>query len=243
MRRGLAEDLPAARALIDDRLVLVRGLPTPKHASMVDSNTPIEPVDTDRQWVSRGAFKLLAALEAFEVDVAGSRALDVGASTGGFTEVLLDAGAEHVVALDVGRAQLHESLVARSDVTSLEKTNYRSIDPAELGTFATIVGDVSFISLCALGENLYGSGTDDANYLLLVKPQFEAERSEVGRKGIVVNPDARVAAVEKVISCLRQAGLGLRGIVKSPLKGSGGNVEYLVWLRKNSESLDLEVPT
>jgi 23S rRNA (cytidine1920-2'-O)/16S rRNA (cytidine1409-2'-O)-methyltransferase len=210
---------------------------------MVDSNTPIEPVDTERQWVSRGAFKLLAALGAFDIDVAGSRALDVGASTGGFTEVLLDAGAEHVVALDVGRAQLHESLNARTDVTSLEKTNFRLIDPAELGAFSIVVGDVSFISLCALAENLHLSGTDDADYVLLVKPQFEVERNEIGRKGVVVDTGARVAAVQKVIGCLQGAGLGLRGIVKSPVKGSDGNIEYLVWLRKNSESLDLEVPT
>ena len=106
----------------------------------------------EKRWVSRGALKLLAALDAFPVEVAGKRVLDVGASTGGFTQVLLEAGAEHVVSLDVGRGQLHEFLRAHQSVTSMERTNFRNVSVSELGTFSLVVADVSFISLCTLAK-------------------------------------------------------------------------------------------
>ena len=195
-----------------------------------------------KRWVSRGALKLLAALDGFAVEVAGKRVLDVGASTGGFTQVLLEAGAEHVVSLDVGRGQLHESLRAHQSVTSMERTNFRNVSTSELGTFSLLVADVSFISLCTLAEKFSEVGEAAADYLLLVKPQFEARRRDVGRRGVVTDPEVRWQSVEKVVTCLGVAGIGAQSVITSPIKGSDGNVEYLLWLRKGNKIVDLEVP-
>jgi 23S rRNA (cytidine1920-2'-O)/16S rRNA (cytidine1409-2'-O)-methyltransferase len=211
---------------------------------LVSPDTPIELVSDEKRWVSRGAHKLLAALEAFSVDPEGKDALDVGASTGGFTEVLLASGARSVTALDVGRAQLHESLRSDPRVDSLERTNFRLIDPAILtkAPFPIVVADLSFISLCAVAINLAGAAADGGDLVLLVKPQFEAGKGEVGGGGVVRSQATRDRAIRKVLDCLHEAGLGARGIIRSPIEGRDGNIEYLLWLRKGEESLDLEVP-
>jgi 23S rRNA (cytidine1920-2'-O)/16S rRNA (cytidine1409-2'-O)-methyltransferase len=211
---------------------------------LVSPDTPIELVSDEKRWVSRGAHKLLAALEAFSVDPEGKDALDVGASTGGFTEVLLASGARSVTALDVGRAQLHESLRSDPRVDSLERTNFRLIDPAILtkAPFPIVVADLSFISLCAVATNLAGATADGGDLVLLVKPQFEAGKGEVGGGGVVRSQETRDRAIRKVLDCLHEAGLGARGIIRSPIEGRDGNIEYLLWLRKGEESLDLEVP-
>ncbi len=210
---------------------------------MVSVETPIALVDDPKRWVSRGAHKLLAALEAFPIEVTGKSALDVGASTGGFTEILLNAGAESVVALDVGRGQLHERLRADRRVESREKTNFREIDPDHIGApFPLVVADVSFISLCALTSQFAAVTTEGADVILLVKPQFEAERSGVARGGIVMEPTIRGETVEKVIRCMGEVGLGAQGLIRSPIKGADGNVEYLLWLTKGCEPVSLEVP-
>jgi len=223
--------------------VLVKGMPTPKPASLVGADTPIELVSDERRWVSRGAFKLLAALETFPVDPMGKTVLDVGASTGGFTEVALDAGAEGVIALDVGRAQLHESLRRDPRVTSIERTNFRSVDPAAIGgPFPLIVADLSFISLCTVADKLAEAAMDGADLVVLVKPQFEAGKGRVGEGGVVRDQTIRERAVRKVIDCLGKAHLGARGLIRSPIEGGDGNVEYLLWLRKGEVSLPLEVP-
>lgn len=221
---------------------MVKGMPTPKPSSMVSADTPIRMAGDEKRWVSRGALKLLAALDAFPVEVAGKRVLDVGASTGGFTQVLLEAGAEHVVSLDVGRGQLHEFLRAHQSVTSMERTNFRNVSVSELGTFSLVVADVSFISLCTLAEKFSEVGEAAADYLLLVKPQFEARRGDVGRGGIVTDAEVRWQTVEKVVACLDVAGIGAQNVIMSPIKGSDGNVEYLLWLRKGEKIVDLEVP-
>jgi 23S rRNA (cytidine1920-2'-O)/16S rRNA (cytidine1409-2'-O)-methyltransferase len=211
---------------------------------LVSPDTPIELVSDEKRWVSRGAHKLLAALEAFSVDPEGKDALDVGASTGGFTEVLLASGARSVTALDVGRAQLHESLRSDPRVDSLERTNFRLIDPAilEKAPFPIVVADLSFISLCAVAINLARATADGGDLVLLVKPQFEAGKGEVGGGGVVRSQETRDRAIRKVLDCLHEAGLGARGIIRSPIEGRDGNIEYLLWLRKGEESLDLEVP-
>jgi 23S rRNA (cytidine1920-2'-O)/16S rRNA (cytidine1409-2'-O)-methyltransferase len=200
-------------------------------------------VSDERRWVSRGALKLLAALDAFAVDINGKTVLDVGSSTGGFTEVALDAGAERLVALDVGKAQLHESLKRNPRVTSLERTNFRLVDTSGIGgPFPIIVADLSFISLCAVAGKLAEAAMEDADLILLVKPQFEAGKRKVGRGGIVREHSVRAEAVIKVIDCLAEAGLGARGLIRSPIEGRDGNVEYLLWLRKGEVGLPLEVP-
>ena len=244
VRRELVNSRTEAQALIEDERVVVRGMPTPKPASMVSADTPISLVGEGRSWVSRGAQKMLAALEAFPIEVSGKPALDVGASTGGFTEVLLEAGARSVVALDVGRGQLHERLRADPRVESREKTNFRIVEPARIGApFPLVVADVSFISLCALATQFAAVTIEDADIVLLVKPQFEAGRKRIGRGGIVKDPSVWTETVERVMECMEHVGLGSQGLIKSPIEGAGGNIEYLLWLKKGSESAHLEVPT
>ncbi len=218
-------------------------MPTPKPASLVSADTPIAVVSDERQWVSRGALKLLAALDAFPVDPTGKVVLDVGASTGGFTEVALERGARSVTAIDVGRAQLHERLRNDQRVVSVERTNFRLLDVARLdGPFPVIVADLSFISLCAVARKLDEVAAEGADLVLLVKPQFEAGKGKVGHGGVVRDHEVRERAVRKVIECLGEAGLGARGIIRSPIEGRDGNVEYLLWLRKGDQGIALEVP-
>jgi 23S rRNA (cytidine1920-2'-O)/16S rRNA (cytidine1409-2'-O)-methyltransferase len=218
-------------------------MPTPKPASLVSVDTPISLVGDDRKWVSRGAFKLLAALDAFPVDPTGKAVLDIGASTGGFTEVALERGARSVTALDVGRAQLHERLRNDPRVVPLERTNFRLVDVAKLdGPYPVIVADLSFISLCAVAGKLDEAAEDGADLIVLVKPQFEAGKGNVGHGGVVRKREVRERAVRKVLECLGEAGLGARGIIRSPIEGRDGNVEYLLWLRKGGEGIAVEVP-
>jgi 23S rRNA (cytidine1920-2'-O)/16S rRNA (cytidine1409-2'-O)-methyltransferase len=209
----------------------------------VGSDTPIEVISEERKWVSRGAQKLLAALDAFQIRVEGLSALDIGSSTGGFTEVLLDRGARSVVALDTGRAQLHESLRSDPRVISMEKTNFRLADATAIGgPFDLVVGDLSFISLCAVASKIAQAATAGADIVLLVKPQFEAPRDQVASGGVVTEPATRRQTVLKVIGCLDEAGVGAKGVIRSPIKGRDGNVEYLLFLRRGELGLVLEVP-
>jgi 23S rRNA (cytidine1920-2'-O)/16S rRNA (cytidine1409-2'-O)-methyltransferase len=243
VRRDLARSRAEAQLLISESRVLVGGMPTPKAASLVAADTPIELVSDERRWVSRGALKLLAALDAFAVDLEGKAVLDVGASTGGFTEVALDRGAHSVMAVDVGRGQLHESLARDPRVDSRERTNFRLVDLDELGgPFPVIVADMSFISLCTVADKLAAASGEGADLVLLVKPQFEAGKGQVGRGGVVRDHSVRVRAVQQVIECLDAVGLGARGLIRSPIEGRDGNVEYLLWLRKGEQGLALEVP-
>ena len=222
---------------------MVGGMPAPKPASLVAPDTPIELVSDERRWVSRGALKLLAALEAFSVDLVGKDVLDVGASTGGFTEVALDHGAESVTAVDAGRGQLHESLLRDPRVASRERTNFRLADVDRLGApFPVVVADLSFISLCTVADNLAAASAAGADLILLVKPQFEAGKGHVGRGGVVRDRTVRERAVRQVIDCLGLVGLGALGLIRSPIEGRDGNIEYLLWLRKDAEGLELEVP-
>jgi 23S rRNA (cytidine1920-2'-O)/16S rRNA (cytidine1409-2'-O)-methyltransferase len=243
VRRRLASSRVDAQRLISTDRVTVKGMPTPKPASLVAADTPIDVVGEDRRWVSRGALKLLAAFETFPIDPRGKVVLDVGASTGGFSEVLLEGGAARVIALDVGTAQLHESLRRDPRVTSLEQTHFATVDVAGIGgPFDLVVADLSFISLCAVAMKLAESAAEGADLVVLVKPQFEAGRSSVGRGGVVRDESVRASAVRKVMDCLRREGLGSMGLIRSPIEGREGNVEYLLWLRKGEDSLELEVP-
>ncbi len=244
VRRGLASSrAQAKRLIITQQVVVIDGGPA-RPSSVVASETRIEVVGGRRRWVSRGAEKLRAALEAFPVDLTGKRVLDVGASTGGFTEVALDAGASQVVALDVGRGQLHERLRSDSRVISLEQTNVRSVGATDLGgRFLAIVVDVSFISLGTISPNLAGLAADGADLIVLVKPQFEVGRHNLGRGGVVRDEVARARAVSAALDSLTRVGFGHLGLIRSPLQGGDGNVEYLAWLRKGERGVALEVPS
>jgi 23S rRNA (cytidine1920-2'-O)/16S rRNA (cytidine1409-2'-O)-methyltransferase len=232
VRRGLARSRSEAVALVEAGQVRVNGIRASKATTGVDGGTPIVVTGAERRWVSRGAHKLLGALDAFSgIEVAGRRCLDAGASTGGFTEVLLDRGARSVAAVDVGYGQLAWPLRNDERVHVLERRNVRELGPDELdGPVELTVADLSFISLRTVLPALARCTRTDGDLLLMVKPQFEVGREVVG-DGVIRDPDLRAAAVAAVAAEARRTGLGSVGVVASPLPGPAGNVEYFLWLR------------
>jgi 23S rRNA (cytidine1920-2'-O)/16S rRNA (cytidine1409-2'-O)-methyltransferase len=195
-------------------------------------------------YVSRGGHKLAAALAAFEPDglrVHGRRVVDAGASTGGFTDVLLRHGAAEVIAVDVGYGQLAWSLRQDDRVRVLDRTNVRELEPELIGGPVELaVADLSFISLATVLPALVGVVASDGAFVVLVKPQFEVGKERVGKGGVVRDPALRVEAVAGVARAAGELGLGVRGICASPLPGPAGNVEYFLWLQRGAEALDLE---
>lgn len=208
------------------------GIPVPKVTTLVDAGTPVDLVGPGPKYVSRGGLKLEGALDQFGVDPAGRRCIDLGASTGGFTDCLLQRGAASVVAVDVGYGQMDDTLAGRTEVTVVDRTNIRHADPRALGApFDLVVGDLSFISLCTVADvirELVGAGGEA---VLLVKPQFEVGKGKVGRGGIVRDDETRRRALEDVISCLVSSGLGTVATGVSPITGTKGNVEFFVHCR------------
>ncbi|MDQ2678884.1 MAG: TlyA family RNA methyltransferase [Actinomycetota bacterium] len=232
VRRGLAESRTQAQGYIDAGRVLVGGAIASKAAHQVSPGDPVVVTGAPRRFVGRGAEKLLGALERFELDPRGVRALDAGASTGGFTDVLLQHGAASVVSLDVGHGQLHERLRADDRVEVLERTNLRHVDPAELGPFGAVVADLSFISLTVVMQVLVDCCADDGWLVLLVKPQFEAGRREASKgRGVIVDPAQWRGALERVTAAAVASGARVDGLCRSPLHGADGNVEFLLLLR------------
>jgi len=192
------------------------------------------------EYVSRGGHKLAGALAAFSgLAVAGRRCLDAGASTGGFTDVLLRAGAAHVVAVDVGYGQLAWRLQTDPRVTVLDRVNVRALSPEQVAPPPeVVVADLSFISLTLVLPALVACAAPDADFVLLVKPQFEVGKGRVGAGGVVRDPEDRAEAVRGVCDAAKSLGLGVRGVTASPLPGPAGNVEYFVWLRRGAPPLD-----
>ena len=233
VRRGLARSRQQAAELIGAGRVTIDGMPAAKPATAVAVTAQLTVEDAgERTWVSRGAHKLIGALDAFGVDVAGRRALDAGASTGGFTEVLLDRGAAEVVAVDVGYGQLAWSLRSDARVRVIERTNVRDLSPEAVGgPVDIIVADLSFISLSTVLPALTACAGPHADIVPMVKPQFEVGRSQVGAGGVVTDPQLRAEAVLGVSR--RAGGLGWHTVaaVASPLPGPSGNVEYFLRLR------------
>jgi 23S rRNA (cytidine1920-2'-O)/16S rRNA (cytidine1409-2'-O)-methyltransferase len=241
VRRGLVDSRQAAQAAIAAGAVLVSGAPAEKPARLVAPGEPVVLLGPPSPYVGRGGLKLEAALDRFAIRVSGRRALDAGASTGGFTDCLLQRGAVHVYAVDVGHGQLHPALRAHPDVTVLERTNVRTLTLAELVAadgvsvpVPLVVADLSFISLRRVVPALTGPvSAPDADLVLLVKPQFEAGRAAVSRgKGVITDPELWLGALEGVASALRAEKTGIMGAMASPLTGSAGNVEFLVHARK-----------
>lgn len=191
------------------------------------------------QWVSRGAHKLLGALEAFGYDPTGKRCLDAGASTGGFTDVLLRRGAAHVVAVDVGYGLLAWSLRTDPRVTVVERVNARALEPEQVGEpVDLVVADLSFIPLGLVLPALVRCARPDADLMPMVKPQFEVGKERLPSGGVVRDPDDRASAVRRVAEQAAALGLGVAGVVASPLPGPSGNVEYFLWLRRGAPPLD-----
>jgi 23S rRNA (cytidine1920-2'-O)/16S rRNA (cytidine1409-2'-O)-methyltransferase len=237
VRRGLARSREHAVALIAEGRVAVAGRAATKPATGVEAGTPVVVrTEPDRpSWVSRGAHKLLGALDAFPVGIEGRRALDAGASTGGFTEVLLSRGASGVVAVDVGYGELAWSLRTHERVRVLERTNVRSLTPEQIGgPVDLVVADLSFISLRLVLPALTSCAGPAADLLPMVKPQFEVGRERLGAGGVVRVPEYRAQAVFDVARAAADLGWGTAGVVASPLPGPAGNVEFFLWLRRDA---------
>lgn len=240
VRRGLARSREHASALIADGRVKVGGQVATKAATGVEPGAALlVEEEPGEHWVSRGAHKLLGALEAFDYDPAGKQCLDAGASTGGFTDVLLRRGAAHVVAVDVGYGLLAWSLRSDPRVTVVERVNARALEPAQVGEpVDLVVADLSFIPLGLVLPALVGCARPDADLMPMVKPQFEVGRENLPAGGVVRDPVARAAAVRRVAAQAADLGLGVLGVVASPLPGPSGNVEYFLWLRRGAPPLD-----
>jgi 23S rRNA (cytidine1920-2'-O)/16S rRNA (cytidine1409-2'-O)-methyltransferase len=248
VRRGLARSRDQAADLIAAGRVTVSGETAAKPATQVTRDAPITLVEDQAEpgYVSRGGHKLAGALAAFaSLEAAGRTCLDAGASTGGFTDVLLRAGAAHVIAADVGYGQLAWSLRTDPRVTVLDRVNVRSLEPGQVtgadgrpARPSLVVADLSFISLALVLPALAGCAADDADFVLLVKPQFEVGKGRVGAGGVVRDPGLRAEAVTAVCDAAGRLGLGVRGVTASPLPGPAGNVEYFVWLRRGAPPLD-----
>ena len=244
VRRGLARSREHAIQLIAGGRVRVgSGASTLKPASQVDAAAPItveEPRDGGADYASRGGVKLAGALAAFPgLVVRGRRCLDAGASTGGFTDVLLRAGAAHVIAADVGYGQLAWSLRTDPRVTTADRVNVRKLEPGQLAYEPEVVtADLSFISLTLVLPALVACAARDADFLLLVKPQFEVGKGMVGAGGVVRDPQMRSDAVMRIARAAGAQGLGVMGVTASPLPGPSGNVEYFLWLRRGAAPPD-----
>ncbi len=247
VRRGMARSRAQAADLIAAGQVLVRGQAAAKAATQVglDEAIRVERAsagdgDGAPDYASRGGRKLAGALAAFAgLSVAGRRCLDAGASTGGFTDVLLRAGAAHVVAVDVGYGQLAWPLRTDDRVTVLDRVNIRNLEPAQVAPPPGLVtADLSFISLTQVLPALISAAQPGADFVLLVKPQFEVGKGQVGSGGVVRDPDLRAAAVHAVATAARERDLGVRGVTASPLPGPAGNVEYFLWLVSGAPPLD-----
>jgi 23S rRNA (cytidine1920-2'-O)/16S rRNA (cytidine1409-2'-O)-methyltransferase len=240
VRRGLARSREQAAGLVTDRRVLVAGQAAAKPATQVAPDDPITVTEpAGPQYASRGGWKLAGALAAFDgLQVAGRRCLDAGASTGGFTDVLLRNGAAHVTAVDVGYGQLAWALRSDERVTVLDRVNIRQLQPEQVAPAPDVVtADLSFISLGLVLPALVRCATPDADFLLLVKPQFEVGKDRVGAGGVVRDPVLRREAVSAVAAAAAALGLGVAGLVASPLPGPAGNVEYFLWLRRGAPGL------
>jgi 23S rRNA (cytidine1920-2'-O)/16S rRNA (cytidine1409-2'-O)-methyltransferase len=242
VRRGLAKSRESALELIDEKLVLVSGIPASKAATQVDAQTSITLKETKEQYVSRGGFKLEGAIQAFpQIQIKEKVVLDAGASTGGFTDVLLKNGAKKVFAVDVGYGQLAWELQNNPKVKIFDRVNIRNLTLEQLGEEVDlVVADLSFISLRLVIPSLISVSKSDADYLLMVKPQFEVGKDKLGSGGVVREIALRKSAVLEVAQVAYDLGIGCLGVVASSLPGPAGNVEYFLWLKANAPAI-LEV--
>ncbi|MDE0188839.1 MAG: TlyA family RNA methyltransferase [bacterium] len=239
VERGQAGSRTEAQRLITAGGVRVEGVLSPRPATLVGTATGISLMTEGPRFVSRGGDKLDHVLEVLGVDPAGKRCLDVGASTGGFTDVLLQRGARRVTALDVGYGQLHSRLARDPRVEVVDRTNIRHVNSSRLGLFEVVVADLSFISLCTVVDRLSELAEEGADCLTLVKPQFEAGRRSVGKRGVVRDPRVHSEVIRKVGACLMGSGLGPARVVASPLRGAkSGNREFFIWSVKGAAEVE-----
>jgi 23S rRNA (cytidine1920-2'-O)/16S rRNA (cytidine1409-2'-O)-methyltransferase len=242
VRRGLVETPEDAHEAIERGRVTVSGRPGVKAETLVASSEPVAVESAGRAYASRGGDKLVAALERFGVDPSNRSCLDAGASTGGFTDVLLSRGAARVIAVDVGYGQLAWRLRTDDRVVVMERSNVRDLQPGDLPFRPDLItADLSFISLAATVPSLRRLASDDAELVLLVKPQFEAPREAVKPGGVVTDPAVWKQAIESVALVLGEIGAAAIGAMASPLPGPSGNVEFFLHARSGARAGDLRL--
>lgn len=242
--RGLARSRTEAGKLIAAGRVLLAGHPATKASKKVSAANELAVLPSgSEEYVSRAGHKLAGALDVFTtIEPAGLRCLDAGASTGGFTDVLLRRGAEHVVAADVGHGQLVAEIREDPRVSVHEGLNVRYLTPEDIGGVVDlVVADLSFISLRLVIDALAGATKPGGSLVLMAKPQFEVGREHLNRTGVVTDPQLRQSAVEAVIASARKAGLHLQGLARSPLPGQDGNVEFFLWLKAGENAQPADV--
>jgi 23S rRNA (cytidine1920-2'-O)/16S rRNA (cytidine1409-2'-O)-methyltransferase len=237
VKRGLVATRSEASRLIEEGAVLVAGSFAQKSSRMVSADEAITVV-VEKKYVSRGGEKLEHALMVFDINVENRSVLDAGASTGGFTDCVLQRGARRVLALDVGRNQLHERIKADTRVVWRDGINVRDLSPSDIDfPCSLVVADLSFISLTKVMASLMTActpedGCDAPEMVLLVKPQFEAGRQEVSRgRGIITAPDIHARAIDEVTQSVENHGGSVQSVVESPIKGAEGNIEFLMWVK------------
>ena len=242
VRRGLVPSTAEAQEAVRAGKVSVRGVPATKTTTLVTPDETLVVAGTERPFVSRGGEKLSAALEAFGVDPAGRDALDAGASTGGFTDCLLQRGARRVIALDVGYGQLAWELRTDPRVTVMDRTNVRDLVANALPFRPSLVtADLSFVSMGLALPALAAVAAPSADLVLLIKPQFEAARDEVEPGGVVRDPGVWRRAIERVAEATRASGAGPVGVATSPITGPAGNVEFFLHARRGEDGRELDV--
>lgn len=239
--RGLAASREKAKAIIMSGIVYVDGQKEDKAGSMFEETAQVEVRGATLKYVSRGGLKLEKAMTHFGVELEGKVCMDVGSSTGGFTDCMLQNGARKVYAVDVGHGQLDWKLRNDSRVVCMERTNIRYVTPEQIGEavdFASI--DVSFISLTKVLGPVREILKEDGQVVCLIKPQFEAGREKVGKKGVVRDPQVHLEVIRMVADFARVSGFDLLNLEFSPIKGPEGNIEYLLHLRKNGAGAGTE---
>ena len=231
---GFAKSRSYAKILISEGFVKLNGTAVSKASTDVSDVDIVEVTGKPFEYVSRGGLKLESAINAFDIDVNGFRCVDIGASTGGFTDCLLKKGASYVVAVDIGHDQLDSTLVNDKRVLNLEGVNARDLNADIIEGICDIaVSDISFISQTYVIPNIKGILNDTGIYVALIKPQFECGRSGLGKNGIVKDKKNRYAAVKRVTDCVLENELKVVGLIKSPIEGGDGNTEYLMYCKRD----------
>ena len=241
VKKGLAPSRELAKAFIMEGRVYINGVKADKAGEKTDCEADITVKDNSRKYVSRGGYKLEKAISEFGIDLNGLVCMDIGASTGGFTDCMLQNGADRVYSIDVGYGQLAWSLRNDSRVVCMEKTNVRHVkkgDIPDIPDFASV--DVSFISLEKVLLPVLEVMSSSGRIVCLIKPQFEAGRDKVGKKGVVRDKGVHAEVIKKIIDFALQNGLGIIDISYSPIRGPEGNIEYLIYMEKGFEGLSSE---
>lgn len=239
VKKGYFTTRQKAQYAINNKNIYVNNKLIEKSGKLIEEDSNIEIRGKVMPYVSRGGLKLEKALKVFNINLQGKTCMDIGASTGGFTDCMLQNGANKVYAVDVGHDQLDESLIGNEKIINLEDTNIREINIENFEKVDFISIDVSFISLTQVLDNAFKLLKEDGEIVVLIKPQFEAGIDNINKNGIVKNTKIHVKVIEKIILFSNSLGLGVLGIDYSPIKGSAGNIEYLCYMKKNNKKIDL----